>query len=107
MKKRTKIVTSVTDTATRKLGKNLAKKNLKGSEKQMATQREVKYNYPKDCTTQADRKEFRRKARQTARRMEKSINNLAKSEERGSKTSLKEATKERETFRQQTYTHQN
>lgn len=110
MKKRTKVLTTLTETAKRKGPKGLTKKNLDNSAKwakREGTPREVKYNYPKDCITPNDRKEFRRKSRATARRIEKQEITLRKSTEKGAKKELMELGKEKANFHQSTYTHQN
>lgn len=111
-KKKTKIVTTTTDTAKRKANKgNLTKRNLKSSAKEIKenapSTRPVMYLYPKDCTTPDQRKEFRRKARATARRMEKNAQILANTKERGAKTSLLNLNKEISAFKQNTYTNPN
>ena len=75
--KKTKVITTVKDTAKRKLDSSkLTKKNLSQSAKatkakdaKQPIEREVKYNYPADCTTPDQRKEFRRKSRQFIRRI--------------------------------------
>lgn len=112
MKKKTRIVTTTTDTAKRKLGtKKLAQKNLKESTKAIKANtpstREVIYLYPAGCDTQEKRKEFRRKARAAARRNEKAIAQLEASTERGSKTQLQNVKKEFNAFKQTTYTNPN
>lgn len=118
MSKKTKVVTTTTDTAKRKSNESaLVKKNLNDSAKQakaektkpapVATQREVKYNYPESCTSPDDRKEFRRKARATARKLDKKLAVLAKSEEPAAKKELKDTTKELQAWKQTTYSHAN
>lgn len=108
--KKTQVITTLTDTAKRKGPKGLTKKNLQNSAKELkstASTREVKYNYPADCITADQRKEFRRKSRASARRFEKQEQALKASTERGSKKLLQELTKEKANFQQAIYTHKN
>lgn len=112
MSKKTKTLTTVADSAKRKANNSsLTKKNLKDSTKELKAkpqvEREVMYLYPKDCTTPDQRKEFRRKARATARRNEKAIAKLEASTERGSKKELQETAKEFAAWKQSIYTHPN
>lgn len=55
--------------------KGLDKVNLKKNVAAAKAEREVKYLYPVECKTPDQRKEFRRKARSTKRRLEKAIAN--------------------------------
>lgn len=110
--KKTKVVTTTTDTAKRKLGsKKLNKSNLAAATKQVKKSlphdREVMYNYPKTATTPALRKEFRRKARQTKRRYEKTLANLKKSNDKADKKVYAAQEEEFEQFKLGTYTKGN
>lgn len=85
----------------------VTRKNLQVSAKQLKntadTTRLLKYQYPADCVTQEDKKEFRRKARQTERRFQKQIAQTESSTERGSKTQVKELTTQYREFQSATY----
>lgn len=108
-KKKTKVITTMTEGAKRKANqKSITKTNLEQSEKSIKAAtlpRETKYVYPKGCKTAEEKKDFRRKARATARSLEKKMNLIQAGEIKLSgaeKKELKETLKE---FQQKTYTH--
>lgn len=111
-KKKTLTSTTTTDTAKRKLGnQKLAKKNLKDSTKELKANalpsRELKYNYPKDCITPDQKKEFRRKTRATLRSFDKKLTLQANAKEQPSKKELKEISTQFQGFKQKVLTHAN
>lgn len=65
-------------------------------------QRDSKYIYPKDCTTKSQRKEFRRKARQTGSAFEKQIKSLKASNEKAAKKELDKIMKEQKNWQAST-----
>lgn len=69
------------------------------------TEREVKYAYPSDCTSKADRKDFRRKARQQDTSFQKTLAKLKASNDKKDAELLKETEAKYLDFSKDTYTH--
>lgn len=113
--KKTKVITTVSDTAKRKLDSSrLTKKNLsqsakatKAKEAKESIEREVKYNYPADCKSADQRKEFRRKSRQFIRRTENQLSKVSKDATKEGKQKAKELTGSLHEFKSKTLTHAN
>lgn len=83
--------------------KSIVKQNLAASAKKV-NERKTLYVYPGTATDSAARKEFRRKARATAKRLDKAIKALAKSNKAEDKKALKSTQLEFEGFKKNTYT---
>jgi len=68
-----------------------------------ATERETKYHYPDTCKTPDQKKEFRRKARQSMRKYEKELAALRASNEKADRKLLKERETEFTGWKAETY----
>lgn len=111
-KKKTRISTTVTDTAKRKLGqrgnKDLNKKNLEKTAKEAKEPlpaRELKYIYPNEKMTQQEKKDFRRKARATERSMQKRVAMASKKNSDLTEKEKKEIARAYSHFQKETYAH--
>lgn len=72
-----------------KAPKGLVKLNAVKAGKDAVSKREVKYIYPKDCTTPEAKKAFRRTARAAGRSFDRKLKDLKKKTDSASKTELK------------------
>lgn len=113
-KKKTRIETTMTDTAKRKIGqrgnKELNKKNLEKTAKEAKEPlpaRELKYIYPNEKMTQQEKKDFRRKARGTERSMQKQLALASKKSSELTEKEKKEIARNYAQFRKETYSHLN
>jgi len=73
--------------------------------KNVPNDRELKYNYPTDCKTPDQKKEFRRKSRAHNRKIEKTLTQLRKSNDQKDQKELSKAEKEFNAWKKETYTH--
>lgn len=82
--------------------KSQTKKNLDKAAKSIATERTTNYNYPKNADAK-DKKEFRRKARQSKEKYEKEIQALGTPTDKDGKKKLSELKSQFEIFTKETY----